>query len=139
MRRFTFTFIYYIYKWIFVKLRNKINYDYFTTYIEIREKKERFALFSPVHEDDLNDGIRLPRDFFPVCHEDLSQWRTPLTLYEPEDPLKIVMYPKAKVYADLEHNVEYSIEEVTNIPAARSTASTHWSVLDTSSEIPPAQ
>lgn len=79
----------------------------------------------------MNDGIRLPRDFFPVCHEDLSQWRTPLTLYEPEDPMRIVMYPKAKVYAEHENNIEYSIEEVTNLFVMHLLNATPWLVLDT--------
>lgn len=49
------------------------------------------------------------------------------------------MYPKAKVYAEHEHNVEYSIEEVINIPTMHSVASTCWLVLDTESEIPLSQ
>lgn len=66
-----------------------------------------------VHEDDFDGGIRLPPDFFPMCHEDLTQWHTPLTLHEPEDPSRVAMYPKDKVYAEKNQNIEYSIEEVT--------------------------
>ncbi|XP_017776519.1 PREDICTED: mitotic checkpoint serine/threonine-protein kinase BUB1-like [Nicrophorus vespilloides] len=68
-----------------------------------------------VHEDDGNDspeslGIRLPTNFFPVTHQDFSEWKVSICFPDPDDPNKIPMYCKTEVYID--PMTEYSPEEV---------------------------
>lgn len=45
-----------------------------------------------------------------MTHEDHTIWKPLLCYAEPEDPTKIPMYPKARVYTNNE--VEFSIEEI---------------------------
>lgn len=66
-----------------------------------------------VHEDvPAQQGIRLPLKFFAVTQEDHSTFIPPLYHPEPDDPARIAMYPKDKVYAEMINNKEYSIEEI---------------------------
>lgn len=55
-------------------------------------------------------GIRLPLNFVTVSYEDHSTFNPPLCLPEPYDPVRVTMYPKDKVYGEV--NKEYSIEEI---------------------------
>ncbi|XP_025830575.1 probable inactive serine/threonine-protein kinase bub1 isoform X4 [Agrilus planipennis] len=93
---------------------NTIKPGVWTTALPI--KKGPMAHRNPaftVHEDiiDLHSiGIKLPDEFYPVSHEDFSNWNPPLAYFEPEDPSRIPMYPKSKVYANPKGEV--SIEEV---------------------------
>lgn len=64
-----------------------------------------------MHEDNARDtGIRLPENHFNTTQEDYSDWHCQLCYSEPEDPMKVRMYPKSLVYA--ERNIEYSPEEI---------------------------
>ncbi|GJQ82791.1 Bub1 [Trypoxylus dichotomus] len=66
-----------------------------------------------IHEDseDIHQrGLIKPPDFYPVTHEDFSNFKPSLRYPEPADPKMCPKYPKALVYA--EENIEYSIEEI---------------------------
>lgn len=57
-------------------------------------------------------GIKLPPNFVTSTNEDHTTFILPLCYPEPFDATKISMYPKNKVYEELESGVEYSIEEI---------------------------
>lgn len=97
-----------------------------------------FRVVFLVHIDDDDDvipvyeGLKLPKDFFPVTHEDLSTYHPPLCYPEPEDPTKIPMYPKALVYG--EPGVEYSIEEIKALRLSKKAKNHRFNVTETETQ-----
>lgn len=81
----------------------------FFTYIQFK-----FHIIS-VHEDEPPanstslESINLFHGFSTTNLDNFSDWLVPMTIPEPEDPKKIPMYPKHKIYCN---NKEYSLEEV---------------------------
>lgn len=74
------------------------------------QKKKSVSL---VHEDviDIHQmGLIKPPEFYPMTHEDFSNWKPSLSYPEQADPKMISKYPKALVYA--EADTEYSLEEI---------------------------
>lgn len=63
-----------------------------------------------VHEDESDDDVIEVRSFPKECLEDYSDWNVLIRYPEPPNPSMIPMYPKHRVYGDL--NTEYSIEEI---------------------------
>lgn len=68
-----------------------------------------------MHEDDGGElnGLKLPKNFIPVTHENYSDWHSIICPAEPEDNTKIPMYPKTLVYNG--GITEYSIEEIRSL------------------------
>ncbi|KAB0797214.1 hypothetical protein PPYR_08208 [Photinus pyralis] len=84
-----------------------------------------------VHVDsDEKRGLILPAEFYPTTHEDFSCWKPVLCYAEPDDPHRFPMYPKAKVYCNLE--TEFSIEEIR---AARYLPRSNVSYVETAQAI----
>lgn len=84
-----------------------------------------------VHVDEVEPrGVILPNEYFTVTFEDFSLWKPVLCYAEPDDPHRLPMYPKAKVYCSTE--TEFSIEEIR---ATRYLPRTNVSYVETAQAI----